>query len=240
MNDGWKESARAWIEAVGTDGDWGRKYVLDAPMIGRVAGRGFSSAIDIGCGEGRFCRMMKAQGISVVGIDPTAELIAQAHHLDPGGDYRIGRAEALNMRDRSFDLAVSYLSLIDIPDTKSAIQEIYRLLRPGGTFLLANLQSFNTAGDPSGWTREADGTRRFYIDHYMDERAQWVTWSGVRVQNWHRPLSIYMDALLQAGFILRHFAEPEPLGAPDEQSARYRRAPYFLIMEWQKPDESIA
>ncbi|SHF94809.1 Methyltransferase domain-containing protein [Kaistia soli DSM 19436] len=234
MTDGWDESAAAWIDGLGEDGDWARRYVLDAPMLARIAGRGFATAIDIGCGEGRFCRMMQAAGLRTCGIDPTAALIEEARKRDPAGDYRLGRAESLDAGEGSFDLAVSYLSLIDIPGLDAAIAAVHRVLRPGGTFLIANLQSFNTAGPPTGWTREADGSRRFYIDHYLDERPQWIAWQGVRIVNWHRPLGVYMQSLLSAGFHLRHFAEPEPVGADDERTARYRRAPYFLMMEWQK------
>ncbi|MBZ9935793.1 class I SAM-dependent methyltransferase [Mesorhizobium sp. BR1-1-16] len=234
MTDGWDESAAAWIDGLGDDGDWSRRHVLDAPMLARVEGRGFTTAIDIGCGEGRFCRMMRESGIRTCGVDPTLALVAEARKRDPKGDYRVGRAEALDAETAAFDLAVSYLSLIDIPGLDAAIGEVHRVLRPGGTFLIANLQSFNTAGPPTGWTKEPDGSRRFYIDHYLDERAQWVAWQGVRIVNWHRPLGTYMQALLGAGFELRHFAEPEPSGADDAQAQRYRRAPYFLIMEWQK------
>ena len=234
MSDGWEESAQAWIDDNGTQGDWSRRFVLDAPMIARIADRGFTSAIDVGCGEGRFCRMMQRHHIRTVGVDPTAALIKQARQLDPSGDYCIGRAEALPGADASFDLAVCYLSLIDIPDFRRAIAEIHRVLKAGGTFLIANLQSFNTAGPPTGWTREADGSQRFPIDHYLDERVQFVSWRGIRVQNWHRPLGAYMGALLEAGFELRHFSEPEPVGADEAETALYRRAPFFLVMEWQK------
>lgn len=34
---------------------------------------------------------------------------------------------------------------------------------------------------------------------------------------------------------LRHFAEPAPIGGDPETAARYRRVPYFLVMEWRKP-----
>ena len=234
MSDGWEQSAEGWIASLGETGDWGRRYVLDAPMRARLSGRGFTFAVDIGCGEGRFCRMMQREGIRTAGIDPTARLIEWARALDPSGDYRVGRAEALEADDACFDLAVFYLSLIDIPDLAQAIAEAHRVLRPGGTLLIANLQSFNTAGPPTGWTREADGTRRFFIDHYLDVRSQWVSWADIRVLNWHRPLGHYMRALLGQGFVLRHFDEPEPIGATPERTELYRRAPYFLIMEWQK------
>src|SRR5689334_13263149 len=78
------------------------------PPVRDRAGRGLR--------RGRFCRMLQVAGISTVGIDPTEELLGQARRRDPTGDYRIGRAEALEFPDRSFDLVVSYLTFIDIGD----------------------------------------------------------------------------------------------------------------------------
>jgi SAM-dependent methyltransferase len=236
MTSGWEESASAWIADIGTDGDFSRQFVLDQPMIGRVSDRGFRRALDVGCGEGRFCRILAALGIKTVGIDPTEALIRHARQQDPEGDYRLGRAEALEFPDRSFDLVVSYLTLIDIPDIRTAIAEMCRVLAPAGTLLIANLTSFNTAGQPDGWVQDADGNPRFHIDHYMEERADWVSWRSIRIHNWHRPLSTYMSLLLEQGLQLRHFAEPMPVAAADPAKAEWhRRVPYFLIMEWQKP-----
>lgn len=231
---GWEESASAWIEVIGTDGDWGRRIVLDGPMMARVTGRAFRTAVDVGCGEGRFCRMMQSAGVRTIGIDPTEELIREARRRDAAGDYCVAMAEALPLDDGSMDLAVAYLTLIDVSDLRAAVAEVHRVLRPGGRFLIANLQSFNTAADPVGWTREPDGSRRFCIDNYLDERVNWVAWRGIRIQNWHRPLQTYLGTLLEAGFELRHFAEPAPRGELDEKGRRYRRAPNFLVMEWQK------
>jgi SAM-dependent methyltransferase len=235
MDNGWNESASAWIADMGADGDFGRQFVLDPPMMDRVKNRGFRKALDVGCGEGRFCRMLGSLGIKAVGIDPTEALIRHARQLDPDGDYRIGRAEALDWPDRSFDLVISYLSLIDIPDIRTAIAEMVRVLAPEGTLLIANLTSFNTAGQPQGWAPDADGNPRFCIDHYMEERPEWVSWHGMRVHNWHRPLGTYMSLLLDQGLHLRHFSEPMPIAAADPERAQWhRRVPYFLIMEWQK------
>lgn len=234
MTSGWDESAQAWIASMGEDGDWGRRHVLDGPMLARLRARGFKTAVDIGCGEGRFCREMKKLGMKTIGIDPTVALIERAKALDPTGIYHRAAAESLPLDDASADLALCYLSLIDIADIGSAFSEIHRVLAPGGTLLIANLQSFNTAGPPTGWTREANGVRRFYIDRYLDERVQTVSWSGIRVQNWHRPLSAYMKPLIGLCFTLTHFDEPEPVGAEPEKAERYRRVPFFLMMEWRK------
>lgn len=232
-DDGWNHSAAAWIAEQGEAGDYGRRFVLDAPMIARLKDRGFRTALDIGCGEGRFCRIMRGLGIAATGIDPTEALIARARELDPGGDYRLGRAETID--DSRYDLVVSYLTLIDIPDIDIAIPRMAAALKPGGTLLVANLTSFNTAGPAEGWRRDPDGEVRFSIDHYMEDRARWVGWRGIRIVNWHRPLSRYMSLLLAQGLTLRHFAEPLPQGGDPHKAAAYRRVPYFHIMEWQKP-----
>lgn len=234
-SDGWTESAAAWLAEIGEDGDYGRKFVLDAPMTERIRGRGFKLALDVGCGEGRFCRMMQAEGIRTVGVDPTETLIDRARQLDPAGTYHLGRAETLDVPTGTFDLVVSYLTLIDIPDLALATAKMVDALRPGGTLLIANLTSFNTAGMPDGWTEGRDGEPRFCIDHYLDERAVWVSWRGIRIENWHRPLSTYMTLFLGHGLELRHFSEPSPTGGDPQKADRYRRVPYFHIMEWRKP-----
>ncbi|WP_298852231.1 hypothetical protein [uncultured Aquimonas sp.] len=36
MTQGWDASAQAWIEVIGSEGDWGRRHVLDAPMLQRA------------------------------------------------------------------------------------------------------------------------------------------------------------------------------------------------------------
>ena len=65
---GWEFSAAGWLAAQGDAGDATRRFVLDAPMLAALpkAGR----VLDIGCGEGRFCRMMRARGLDPVGLDP--------------------------------------------------------------------------------------------------------------------------------------------------------------------------
>ena len=231
MTDGWDKSAGAWIASLGEAGDYGRIFVLDKPMLARVEAGGFKRALDVGCGEGRFCRMLKARGIETLGIDPTERLLAQARKLDPDGDYRLTTAERMEVPEDSFDLAVCYLSLIDIPDLATAVRRIVAALEPGGTLLIANLTSFNTAGLPDGWL--PDG--RFAIDDYLEERPIWVEWRGIRIRNWHRPLEQYMQVFLGEGLRLTHFSEPRPYGGPEKKAQRYARVPYFHIMEWQKP-----
>lgn len=231
-DNGWETSAAAWIADMGETGDFGRRHVLDAPMLDRIRGRGFGTALDVGCGEGRFCRMLRAQGMEAIGVEPTKSLRDAAQARDPAGRYVDALAEDLPFEDGAFDLVVSYLTLIDIDGIEAAIDSMARVLRPGGTLSIANLTSFGTAG---GWRKRTDGTLYFEIDNYLDPRAERVSWRGISIRNWHRPLSLYMRLLLAAGLRLVHFEEPAPTGGEPQKAERYRRVPYFHIMEWRKP-----
>jgi SAM-dependent methyltransferase len=234
MTNGWEEAASTWISGMGSEGDFVRHSVLDAPMLERARASGARRAIDVGCGEGRFCRKLAAAGVSTAGIDPAPSFVSQARRLHPEGEYQVAQAEHLPFGDGHFDLAVSYLSLIDIPDLRSAIGEMARVLRPGGHLLIANLTSFYTASSPPGWIKAADGSRRFQIDNYMSERSEWVELGPIKVMNWHRPLSTYMSLLLGAGLELRYFDEPMPYGGEPERTELFRRVPTFLVMDWEK------
>src|SRR6478672_11818220 len=116
MDNWWQTSADAWIADMGEFGDFGRRYVLDPVMLPRALSRSPQKALDVGCGEGRFCRMLKQHGIDVTGVDPTPGLLEAARSRDTDGAYLEATAERLPFDDNAFDLVVSYLSLIDIPD----------------------------------------------------------------------------------------------------------------------------
>ena len=49
---GWAEAAAAWIADMGEQGDYSRACVLDRPMLERIHGRRFATALDVGCGRG--------------------------------------------------------------------------------------------------------------------------------------------------------------------------------------------
>jgi SAM-dependent methyltransferase len=238
VTNGWEESAAAWIADMGEHGDFARQFVLDPVMLPRAVAAQPSAVLDVGCGEGRFCRMLAAQGIAAIGIDPTCNLLAAARERDPDGTYLEGKADALPFADATFDLVVSYLSLIDIPEVASATAEMVRVLRPGGRLLIANLNSFNTAGVEIGWLSDERGNKTHYpIDHYLKERSAWVEWRGIRILNHHRPLSTYMQLFLESGLRLRYFDEPSPTpDAPSSRAEEYVRAPWFLVMEWEKAE----
>ena len=230
----WEQSASAWISAV-ERGDVNRTYLLDEPMLRLCQG---TKAIDVGCGEGRFCRMLRQRGIEATGIDPTETFVSYALREDPGGQYIRGSGEELPFAADSYDLAIFYLTLIDIPDFRAAIREAARVLRPGGKIVVANLNSFSSTQERA-WYRDAEGRKlHVAINDYFEERSLLLDWSGIRILNFHRPFEMYANAFLAEGLLLDAFEEPRPslanVAAHPTMIDEYR-VPLFHVMRWRKP-----
>ncbi|MEX2081516.1 MAG: class I SAM-dependent methyltransferase, partial [Dehalococcoidia bacterium] len=232
---GWEASARAWVELI-DQGDPSRERLLDPVMLRLCGDVAVRRVVDIGCGEGRFSRKLAEMGATVASGDLTSLMVRTAHERRlPGQDVARLSADALPFIDGCFDLAVSYLVLIDVEDFRSAIAEMARVLKPGGHAVVANLSfmSVNT-----GWVRDEAGKRLHYpVDRYLEERPIELSWAGLSITNWHRPLGAYMAAFLGSGFRLRDFLEP----MPEDDSLRedpyfedWYRVPNFIVMRWEK------
>ena len=235
MKTQWTEAVEDWIEQdqavrIGMLDSW----MLDA--LGDVAG---SRVLDIGCGEGRFSRLLAGLGAHVTGVDLTGPLIERARSLSVGAEtYLVGDAEDLTgLESDSFDLAVSYIVLVDLLDYGRSIESAYRVLKPGGRFVVCNIHPMRSSV-PYGWINQA-GRKLFYaLDNYTDEGPREFDWWGRKFINMHRTLSSYVSAFLETGFVLEGLHEPVPseeqLIANPTFDDEYR-APNFIIYVLRKP-----
>ena len=197
--------------------------------------------VDLGCGEGRFCRMLCERGVSyTLGIDLCEEMIEGARaqkHFD-AEDYLVGNIETLDgVEADSFDIAVSYVSLVDVEDFDGVVASSFRVLKPGGRFIVCNLAPMATAMNKR--ITDPDGTRTaFRVDHYLDEGPRVCRIMGLELTNFHRTLSTQINGFLNAGFVLKGVREPFP---DKEDLVRFPeltnelRAPGFVIFDLLKP-----
>lgn len=138
------------------------------PFRTRAAGAAEGRVLEIGIGSGLNLPFYGAGVAEVVGIDPSAALLAKASGA--AGRNRVpvslveGSAEALAFDGGSFDTVVSTWSLCTIPDAGRALAEVRRVLRPGGALLFVEHGRAPEPGvarwqdrlDPL-WTRIAGG-----------------------------------------------------------------------------------
>jgi SAM-dependent methyltransferase len=232
--------APAWIKESREGRNATRTGLLDKPMLeacGEVRGL---HVLDSGCGEGRFCRMLVERGAKyVLGVDRCEPMIDAARELQTGTDvYRIANLQELNfLEDETFDLAVSYLNQCDLPDFQANTREVFRVLKPGGRFIICNLHPMRSA--VGGWHRTEDGAKQHVLrDHYFDEAERQWNMLAVEFTNFHRTLSTYVHAYRGSGFAIEEIVEPT---LERENLARYPelddelRVPNFIIFLLNKP-----
>jgi len=99
--------------------------------------------LDIGCGGGYLSEELARKGFQVTGIDPSKETIicAQKHAQDNNLNinYIHGYAENLPFEPKSFSIILCCDVLEHVSDLKKVIEEISRVLTPGGIFFFETL-----------------------------------------------------------------------------------------------------
>lgn len=114
---------------------------LDRAMLTGFAGlvdRGGVVA-DVGCGTGATSRLLTDQGLDVLGIDLSPNMIAEARRLNPDLGFEVGSMTKLAFDDGHFHAICAWYSVIHIPDEllPAVFSEFHRVLRPGGWVLVA-------------------------------------------------------------------------------------------------------
>ena len=87
----------------------------DVPTIlsTHIQGR---NAVDFGCGTGRSTRLLRTLGYDVVGVDISAQMLAQARARDPDGDYRlVPDGDLGGLTPNSYDLVFSAFTFDNVP-----------------------------------------------------------------------------------------------------------------------------
>lgn len=175
---------------------WGRaEQLLGLPQRARV--------LDLGCAFG-FGTKLLARRYQTFGHDLSASYIERARRNVPDATFTLGPADAVPYPDASFDGVVLLDVMEHVPDDRAVVDEIARLLRPGGRLvlsvpnrgLMARLDSLNVyerlarpgwlppTDDPSWDTvREhrhysLDQIRRLFDNRFHIRDARW---SGIGI-----------------------------------------------------------
>lgn len=143
-----------------------------AALLGWATPQPNERALDVGCGTGHFTIMLAEYGAEVTGCDTSEAMLAHARTKYPALTWHLADARELPYADASWDLVFSVTMLEFVREPIRALDEMWRVLKPGGRLVVAVLQ----AGSPwhEMYVREAErGPSPFAEAHFFprDELA---------------------------------------------------------------------
>ena len=252
----WDENAEAWTKLSRAGYDVYRDFLSTPAFFEMLPDVRGLRGLDIGCGEGSNTRLLAGRGARVVAVDVSEKFIAFAREEEArrplGIEFQVASAVELPFREASFDFAVAFMSLMDIPEYEKALAEAFRVLRPSG-FLQFSIT--HPCSDTPHRRNLRDAGRKTYaleVGGYFagtpDRVDEWLFGAApaelksqfrpFRVPRFHHTLSQWLNAVLHAGFALEEAREPFAgdevvRQCPSVQDAQVMA--YFLHLRCRKP-----
>jgi ubiquinone/menaquinone biosynthesis C-methylase UbiE len=124
--------------------------------------------LDVGSGDGFWTHRFARHFDSSVGLEPDAHALALAQRLyGTRTRYVRGFAEELCFAEESFDCVVSVSCFEHFRDSQIALQECYRVLKPGGRIAISvdSLLTENSAQDFRSWHQQ-----KYFVTGYFSEQ----------------------------------------------------------------------
>lgn len=163
------------------------KELFNEHLHGRV--------LDLGCGCGRTTRHIHNMGYDVVGVDIAPLLIESAQSLHPDIKFKVGDATHLEYLDESFDTVVFSFNGLDylypLENRLQALNEIRRVLKPGGCFMYSSHEQ--------PLIKKLPIRRRLRIHRFDPPYYREITKHGIHV-TYYGLVSCNSRHLKQAGF----------------------------------------
>ncbi|MBD0329841.1 MAG: methyltransferase domain-containing protein [Thermoleophilia bacterium] len=227
----WEREAERWIAWARTPGHDGYQSYSE-PFFAEIVPPPGRRTLEVGCGEGRVARDLRARGHDVVAVDAVPRLVEAARDADPDGEYLVADATQLPFADAGFDLVVAHNTLMDVEDMPAAVGEAARVLERGGRIAVRVTHPLSDAGRFASGDPDAPfvihgsyfGRRRF--EATVERAGLTMTFSY-----WTYPLEDYVGALAAAGLLVERLREPRPA----LERSRRQRIPNFLDLRAVKP-----
>lgn len=104
-----------------------------------------SKVLEIGCGAGHLTKWLLENGVDVIGVDRSANLINYARGGNLPNRFLVMDAQSLAFRNNCFDVVLSFDVLEHLPDVTRHLAEVRRVSKAGGRYLLQAPNKYTNA-----------------------------------------------------------------------------------------------
>jgi ubiquinone/menaquinone biosynthesis C-methylase UbiE len=161
-------------------------------------------ALDAACGTGRHTAYLVSQGHRVVGVDTSVGMLEKARAKLPTVDLRTGDLSALPLETGSMDLAICTLALTHCADLGLPMNELARVVRPGGRVILSDQHPTMTVLGAQAFFVAGDGSFAYVANYFHPHSAYLAAFetAGLAVQQCMEPTYGHDEIRLMAGGLL--------------------------------------
>ena len=246
----WEEIAAEWISFNETGKNIHRdflnlpRFVKSLPCL-----KEGMKGLEIGCGEGTLAREISSGKFHLDACDISPVMIEHAQKKETKDlhdiNYFVENAERLTFHDDTYDFVLAFMCLMDMEDPEKAIQEAFRVLKPGGFLQFSIVHPCFGSSSHRKHVRDENGiSKAVEIGEYTKEGKVVVDWNkgalkGAQTFHNHKMLATWMMYGIKAGFILEYIEEPfadaevvkkcghlaHTISVPDNLIVRLRKSP---------------
>jgi len=226
-------------EGLAQAGEWSSLSKMLPPLGGL-------DVLDLGCGLGYHCRYAVEQGAkSVVGVDLSEKMLAEAAARGPGLPIRYERAdlETYVPAKGAYDLVFSSLAVHYLADFDAFVARVHDALKPGGKFVFSMEHPVFAARSNPDFIRDKDGKLLGVVDDYLREGERVTNWIADGIVKYHRLISTTINALQRGGLrldLVDEWAATDADIAVHPEWAEERYQPMFLLFATSRDDRPAA
>jgi ubiquinone/menaquinone biosynthesis C-methylase UbiE len=206
----WGEVAGWYDQLVGEAGSEYHREVVLPGVIRLLQPQRGQKIIDLACGQGVLCRLLRSKGAEVTGIDAAESLIRVARERGPA-EIRYDVADARELKflpPDAFDSAACVLAIQNIHPISPVFEGAARALKPFGKLVIVMMHPcFRGSRETSwGWDEQKKVQYRRVDRYLIPRKTPIVTHPGAAPDQYtwtfHKPIEAYVKALRNAGLLI--------------------------------------
>ena len=189
--------------------------------------------LDLGCGSGRYTKLLLNKEAKVWAIDPSEKMLEIAQRENKEVIFKKGTASKIPFKTNFFDIVISSLVIDHIKYIDKAFREVNRILKNNGIFI------FSRNNPITEIVEKCEGNSYIFNNYFKEgKRKKYFPNFKVNMPYYHITMETIIKTIIRNGFVVDDYIDvkPNPRSKsrfPNEHESTINK-PYFCIFKIRK------
>lgn len=230
----WNDLANDRLSQLKSGADLSMDHILIPILLDLSLNTDLSNVIDLGCGTGYASKFISDISDFVTGIDISAESIevANANFASKKLKFIKSSIEDFSLVKKDFSLGICNMTLMDVSNLSDVLQGINKLLKKDAYLII-------TITHPYFWPFYWNYAEENWFDYSKELEIEnpfkiSSIASSFKTTHYHRPLSLYLNTLVENNFSIEQVIEPMPNESIEKLYPSKWKFPRFLAIKCRR------